>query len=105
MKKLLIVFLAGMLVFPFSAEARWHKRHHNRGCCYGSDVAAGIIGTAAGVMLAEKMMTAKQPKKQLKPKVYIYEPEGKCYTIVSRKTGKIRQECVEKASDSIIYID
>lgn len=105
MKKLFVVLLA-CVVFIQTAEARCYRGCHGwrRGGYYAADVTAGIVGTTAGVLLAEEMMkprTHKQPK----PKVYIVEPEGKCYTVVSKKTGKITQKCVENASDSIIYVD
>ncbi len=104
MRKWFIIFLMGMFLVPFSAEARWYNRRNCNDGCY-TDFASGIIGTATGVMLADKIMNSKETKKKQKPKVHIYEPEGKCYTIVSKKTGKIKQECVENASDSIIYVD
>lgn len=107
MRKFIIVLLAG-LIFSTSVSARWYGGYHHRrkDCCYASDVAAGIVGTAAGVMIAEELMETRHTRHN-KPvkKVYIYEPEGKCYTVVSRKTGKITQECVENASSDIIYVD
>ena len=105
MKKLVVVFLACM-VFVQNVEAKCYRGCHGwrRGGYYAADVTAGIVGTTAGVLLAEEMMHPRKPK-QAKPKVYVVEPEGKCYTVVSRKTGKITQQCVENASDSIIYVD
>lgn len=106
MKKLFVVLLA-CLVFSSTAEARhYHHGFHGwrRGGYYAADITAGIIGTTAGVLLAEEMMRPRRYK-QPSPTVYVVEPEGKCYTIVSKKTGKVTQQCVENASDSIIYVD
>lgn len=115
MKKIITVVICCLMMCSV-AEARWHggpgghfHRHH-RGWGHGYNIAAGIIGTTAGVLLAEELINTRKPRVverivEAKPQVYMVEPEGKCYTIVSRKTGKVRQECVENSSDDIIYVD
>lgn len=105
MKKTVLVILACLLMMPV-AEAKHWKRHHGwrHGGYYAADITAGIVGTTAGVLLAEEIMHPRRSR-QPKPKVFVVEPEGKCYTIVSRKTGKITQQCVENASSDIIYVD
>lgn len=104
MKYLLSVILVLVMMTP-NAEARWYKHHHGYGdCCYAADVAAGIIGTTAGIIIARELVGVQEPRHHPK-KVYIYEPEPECYTIVSRKTGKITQKCVDNPSDKIIYVD
>lgn len=107
MKKFIVILLATLFVANPALAKRWGKHHHhNRVGYYASDITAGIVGTAVGVMIAGEIMGVhKGYRKPQKPKVYIAEPEAKCYTIVSRKTGKVRQECVENASDEIIYVD
>lgn len=108
MKKIIVFFVMCMLVSnPVMAKRfnhhRYHKHHRNY---YASDVVAGIVGTTVGILIADELIDARNTRrKNSKPRVYIAEPEGKCYTVVSRKTGKIRQECVGNASDDIIYID
>lgn len=105
--KSFVIILLGVLMFSASASARCYDGYyHRRGGCYAADVTAGIVGTAAGVVIAEEIMEAKHTKRD-KPtkKVHIYEPEGKCFTFISRKTGEITQKCVENASEEIIYID
>ena len=108
MKKVIIAVVCCLMMCS-TAEARWHggphHHHHHRGWGYGYNIATGIIGTTAGILLAEELINARQHRVQPKPRVYVVEPEGKCYTVVSRKTGKVRQECVENASDDIIYVD
>lgn len=105
MKHFMIVFLA-VIMFSMPASARWHHRHHHFGRgYYAADVASGIIGTTVGVALAKEIMDSETSRPRHRPRVYIVEPEGKCYTIISRKTGKVTQKCVEHASEEIIYID
>lgn len=102
MKYLLAVLLSLVMMTP-NAEAKWHKHHHRYDdCCYAADVATGIISTTAGVMIANELINRPRPRPK---KVYIYEPEPECYTIISRKTGKVTQECVDNPSDRIIYVD
>ena len=108
MKKVSVAIVC-CLLFCSTADAGWHggsHHYHHRGWEYGYNIATGIIGTTAGILLAEGLINNnRQPRIQPKPRIYVVEPEGKCYTIISRKTGKIRQECVENASDDIIYVD
>lgn len=105
MKKLILVVLMCLVVCQ-PAEARHYRRHSGwcGGGCYAADVTAGVVGTTAGILLADQIMQKRKPRAP-KPRVYVVEPEGKCYTVVSRKTGKITQQCVENASDDIIYVD
>ena len=104
MKRFILVLMA-VVLFSSSADARWHHGHRHFGHgYYAADVATGIIGTAAGVMLAREILDTPAPR-VVQPRVYVVEPEGKCYTIISRKTGQITQKCVERASEEIIYID
>jgi hypothetical protein len=121
MKKFVITLLAGLMLAtpamarggghpgaPIPTPAPVHHRWH-----YADDFAAGVFGTAAGIVVAETLLgtrtvAAPQPQVQVQPvvsTVKIYEPERKCYTVVSRKTGEVRQECVDSASDSVIYVD
>ena len=109
MKKFVIAFLCCLLMCPV-AEARWHgghgrPHHYHHGWHSGYNIAAGIIGTTAGVLLAEELINANRPRVRPQPRVYVVEPEAKCYTVVSRKTGKVKQECVENASSDVIYVD
>lgn len=104
MKYFVFVLLAGVMMIS-RAEARWYGHHRWHGdCCYAADVATGVISTTAGIMIANELMNRPRPRHH-KKRVYIYEPEPKCYTIVSRKSGKITQECVDNPSDEIIYVD
>ena len=103
MKKIIFILLLSLLVSPSVQAKHCGHRYYPHGC-YASDIAAGIVGTAAGVMIADQVMN-KERRTPKKPRVYIVEPEGKCYTVVSRKTGKITQECQDKASADVIYVD
>ena len=113
MNKKLIAALMLSLAFCGSAEARGHgghrwapfHHHHHRYYSRGANIAAGIIGTTAGILLADQLINSRPQRVEVQPRVYLVEPEGKCYTVVSRKTGKITQECVENASSDIIYVD
>ncbi len=108
MKKFIIFFVMCILMSNH-AMAKWgkhHRYHKHHKSYYATDVAAGIVGTTVGILIADELIDARNARrKNSKPRVYIAEPEGKCYTVVSRKTGKIRQECVDNASDDIIYVD
>ena len=104
MKHFMIVLLAVMFL-AMPADARWHHHRHFGHGYYVADVAAGIVGTTAGIMLAREIMDAGDTRSRPRPRVYVVEPEGRCYTIVSRKTGKVTQKCVEHASEEIIYVD
>ena len=107
MKKIIFILISCLLMTSI-AEAKSYRKHHHRHHkgYYISDVATGIVGTTAGILLAEELMSMRRSSRpQSKPKVYIVEPEGKCYTIVSKKSGKVTQKCVEQDSDEIIYID
>lgn len=107
MKKFVLILLAALMVAnPALAKKKgFGHRHRHYSRYYASDVAAGIVGSAVGVMIAGEIMGAKKHRHHPKPRVYIVEPEAKCYTIVSRKTGKIKQECVDNAAGDIIYVD
>ncbi len=103
--KYLPLFLPALMIATPNAEARWYKhRHWHDDCCYAADVATGIISTTAGVMIANELIN-KPVRKHHRKRVYIYEPEPECYTIVSRKTGKVTQKCVDNPTDKIIYVD
>ncbi len=104
MKRFVVILLVTLLCGT-SAFAGWHhRRHHFDAGYYAADIAAGVIGTTAGVMLAREMMDDGH-RHHTRPRIYVVEPEGECYTVISRKTGKIIQKCVEHASEKIIYID
>lgn len=104
MKYFITALIAVMLISPM-AEARWYGHHRRHGdCCYAADIATGIIGTTAGVMIANELMNHPRRKHHAE-RVYIYEPETKCYTVVSRKTGKVTQECVSSSENEVIYVD
>ena len=104
MKKLLLILIFSLLIAP-NADAKPHRHHRpNRGH-HVSNVVSGIVGMTAGVLLAGKLVESHQPRYQEAPRVYVVEPEGECYTVVSRKTGKVSQQCVENNSSNIIYVD
>ena len=107
MKKFILVVLAALMVVVTPAEAKkWgHGHHHGRkGCCYSRNVTAGILGATTGILLAKELARPARPVIS-KPVVHIVEPESNCYTIVSKKTGKVRQECFENESEKVIYVD
>jgi len=109
-KKIIATLMLCMVLCP-SAYARGHGgphfygHHHHHHYGRGIGLAAGIIGTTAGILLAEQLINSRPRRVEVQPKVYLVEPEGNCYTVVSRKTGKVTQKCVENASDDIIYVD
>ena len=107
MKKIIFILMAAVMVVATPAEAkRWGGRHHHgrSGCCFSRNVAAGILGATTGALIAREFTKPARPI-VAKPVVHIVEPEGNCYTVVSKKTGKVRQECFDNASEKIIYVD
>ena len=104
MKKILLIMMFCLLIIP-NVEAKPHRFHRPSKGHHVSNVVSGIVGITAGVLLAGKLVDHHQPKYQTSPRLYVVEPEGECYTVVSRKTGKITQQCVENNSDNIIYVD
>ena len=93
-----------LLLVP-NVEAKHHRHHHPQKGHHVSNVVSGIIGITTGTILAGRLLEASQPKYVPAPHLYMVEPEGECYTIVSRKTGKISQQCVKNSSNDIIYVD
>lgn len=108
MKKFVVLLLLGIFIAsPAMARGKKHHIFHHHKGYYASDITAGIIGTTVGVLIADELIADRHKHRKVpaRPRVYMAEPEKTCYTIVSRKTGKVRQECVENASDKIIYVD
>ena len=105
MKRFVVVLLVFVLL-SMPAFARWHHhRHHFGDGHYAADVAAGIVGTTAGVLLAKEILDNDNNRSWSTPRVYVVEPEGECYTVISRKTGKVTQKCVDYPAQKIIYVD
>ena len=113
-KKIIAVLMLFMALSPAAQARGWHGGHgmghpgpvyHHHHHHTGANIAAGIIGTTAGILLAEQLIYSRPQRVEAQPRVYLVEPEGKCYTIISRKTGKISQQCVNNASTDTIYID
>ena len=105
MKRILLLIMFCVLIVS-NVEAKPYKHHRSHRGYHVANVAAGIVGTTAGILLAEELMSMRRYNKPLpKPRIYMVEPEEKCYTVVFRKTGKISQQCVENSSDDIIYVD
>lgn len=106
MKKIILAFLI-ITLSTGSAQAKpWRPyHHHKKDCCISRNLAAGVLGITAGVLIANSITPPQKRKRYSKPVVHIVEPENNCYTVVSRKSGKIRQECFENSSDKIIYVD
>lgn len=114
MKKLCILLLASlMLATPAYARGGHHGGHsyhhhfHYRPFRYAGDVAVGVLGAAAGFALADTIISSTRPRvvEVSKPRVYIAEPENKCYTVVSRKKGTVTRKCVSDTDDDVIYVD
>jgi hypothetical protein len=110
MKKIFLLLMMSLLIVsPASAKMKKHKApHFHHVSIHKHDrTASGILGAMAGFALADAIYYSSAPKVVVKPKpkVYIVEPERKCYTIVSRKTGSVSQKCVESSDDEIIYVD
>lgn len=115
MKKLCILLLASlMLATPAYARGgyhhggnSYHHHFHYRPFRYAGDVAVGVLGAAAGFALADTIISSTRPRvvEVSQPRVYMAEPENKCYTVVSRKNGTVTRKCVSDTDDDIIYVD
>ena len=118
MKKLAVILLACMVAATTPAYARgghggWHMGWHGGGMYYhthhhGGHVGGVILGTVAGLALADAIVASTRPRvvQVQQPKVYIAEPENKCYTVVSRKKGTVTRQCVsDTTNDDVIYVD
>ncbi|MBQ9235571.1 MAG: hypothetical protein IJ184_03805 [Alphaproteobacteria bacterium] len=115
MKKIcVLVLMSLMLASPAYARGghggahHYHHHFHYRPMRYAGDVAVGVLGAAAGFALADAIVSANRPRTTVvesAPKVYIAEPENKCYTVVSRKKGTVTRKCVSDTGDDIIYVD
>lgn len=116
MKKLAIILMACVLAAS-PAYARgghhggWYGGWHGGGVHYHTHHhgrAGGVIlGTLAGLALADAIVASTRPRvvQVQQPKVYIAEPENKCYTVVSRKKGTVTRQCVSDTDDDVIYVD
>ena len=111
MKKTFLILLACTLITtPAFARGGHHlapkphpKPHHS-----SHHSGAGLVlGTIAGITLFDAIASANKTEVvQLNaPKVYIAEPEQKCYTVVSRKKGSVERKCVNSTENEIIYVD
>ena len=116
MKKLCILLLASlMLATPAYARGghhggpSYHHHFHYRPFRYAGDVAVGVLGVAAGFALADTIISSSRRPQVVEvsqPRVYLAEPENKCYTVVSRKKGTVTRKCVSDTDgDDIIYVD
>jgi len=117
MKKLAIVLIACMMAaapaYARGGHGGWYAGFHGGGMHYhshhhGGRVGSVIFGTIAGLALADAIVASTRPRvvQVSQPKVYIAEPENKCYTVVSRKKGTVTRQCVSDTdSDDIIYVD
>ena len=114
MKKLIIALMVCMaMAAPAQARGGWHGGWHGGGFHYHTHHHGGrhfgnvVLGTLAGVALADAIVASTRPRvvQVQQPKVYIAEPENKCYTVVSRKKGTVTRQCVSDTDDHIIYVD
>lgn len=112
MKKFLVILMACMVATAPAYARGWHHRpgvhyhvHHHG---HGHRVGNVILGTFAGLALADAIVASTRPRvvEVQRPRVYIAEPENKCYTVVSRKKGTVTRQCVsDTGDDDIIYVD
>ena len=115
MKKLAVILMACVLAaspaYARGGHGGWYAGWHGGGVHYHSHHhgrAGGVIlGTLAGLALADAIVASTRPRvvQVQQPKVYIAEPENKCYTVVSRKKGTVTRQCVSDTDDDIIYVD
>lgn len=106
MKKTALILLACMLAVSPAYARGWHGGHHHHHI--GHHIGGAVLGTFAGLALADAIVSSTRPRvvHVAQPRVYIAEPENKCYTVVSRKRGTVTRQCVsDTGNDDIIYVD